>query len=147
MDFCDFGANLFLSLLATTLLFTSLRNSFWIGSYDFSKVGCVGIWIFSGWRRLRFMRCSCVHRSSRLLPEPVDYFAALRTVHPASPARCVRCCCCYFRTTCRNVRPKPERPVDRLIPVDYSYLTIDCLMFLPKANSSKRAIQSTTSSN
>ena len=39
MDFRDFDADIFLGLLATTLLLTSLRNSFGIGSYDFSKVG------------------------------------------------------------------------------------------------------------
>ena len=86
MDFCELYTILKLSLLAITLFFTSSRNSFWIGSYDFSKVGLR--------RNLSFLPLVAARVYAVLaFIDTVDCvlnqsttFAASRTVHPASRA-------------------------------------------------------------
>ena len=126
-----FGANLFLSLLATTLLFTSSRNSFWIGSYDFSKVG------------LRRNLGSSVLAATRVY----ELFLPSTILSTILQGNRLFCCNAYCspRMACalRAVGLLGCVLFVTLYPVDYLQNPVDCLMFLPKADSSKSSQQST----
>ena len=97
LDFCELYTILKLSLLAATFLFTSLQNSFWIGSYDFSKVGLRRNRVFSRWRQLGFMRWTFCLKG-------VDMFFMFITT-------------CRHLYSCRYVSFKLTKHVDRFILV------------------------------
>ena len=137
MDFCGFDADLFLSLLATTLFFTTLRNSFWIGSYDFSKVG------------LRRNLGSSVQVAARV------YELFLPSTIQSTILQGSRLFCCYAHCSPRMgcaLRAALACAACWLLgcmlcvvhdPVDWLLFPVDCLMLLPKTDSLKSSIQST----
>ena len=139
MDFCDFDANLFFSLLATTLLFTSSRNSFWIGSYYFSKIGLRRNLGFLSLAAARVYALFLLASIQSTVHDTVDCLDVMRTVHPAwraLRAAGLGCCACWAaRLLSSRLSPMHSRLPDataknRLVemcyPVDYFFHPVDC---------------------